>query len=63
MFRKIQALARGNAAQSNTEIAMLKDVSVSELITSLSPDAIGFDKAPEPSVNQISALLQSAMKK
>ncbi|MEM9045244.1 MAG: hypothetical protein AAGC81_11145, partial [Pseudomonadota bacterium] len=73
-YRYLQRLAgfyraRGHAfrmvaaGEPDTPMPMLKDVNLTDLMSSLSPDAIGFDKAADPPTHHVSSLLQTALKR
>ncbi len=50
-------------AASSPDTALLKDVTLADVTSMLSPDAIGFDKAAEPPTSQMVSLLQAGLRK
>ena len=50
-------------AASSPETALLKDVTLLDVTSMLSPDVIGFDKTPESPTSQIVSLLQAGLRK
>lgn len=56
-FRMVAATPQGEGAP------MLRGVTLTEMMASLSPDAIGFDKAADPPTHHVATLLQAALKK
>lgn len=60
---RAQAFRMLAASNENDGAALLQNVSLTDMIASLSPDAIGFDKAPDPPAHQVTSLLQSAIRK
>ena len=62
-FYQARAQAFRLLAASSPDTALLKDITLADVTSMLSPDAIGFDKAAEPPTSQIFSLLQAGLRK
>ena len=63
-FYQARAHALRLVAGSRQEAdAMLKDVSVTDLMLALSPDAIGFDKSAEPPTQNMISMMREAFRR
>lgn len=62
-FYQARAQAFHLLAASSRDTALMQDMTLADLTSLLSPDAIGFDKSAEPPIREVVSLLQTGLRK